>query len=616
MTESSPSTDDDAAGEAHDTTSAVRDGPQRASSRRRWWILGSCVVPLVIGLPPLVYFILIVTGVVHPAAWGDFWKTMASPYGTVTAGVAALGAAGIALYNGDQQRQAESERAQHEIDQANTQLIEAKTAADREYQAGVVRDLHTRFTTATNQLAHDSSMTTQQSGAYALGSLADDWLARNNRQEAQVCVDILCSYLRTHHHVAARAENRPAGADYDYRVPPPDQPIRDSILRILTNHLHDGNGAPGPWSHLDLDLTAAHIHDWTAAQAHFTGDTSFRSAHFDGDTSFGGARFDGTTSFSDAHFDGNFRLVGAHFVGDTNFRSAHFDDDTSFSDARFVGTTSFESAQFTGDTSFRSAHFTGNTGFRDARFVGSTGFSGARFVGNTSFVGAQFTRRGTALLGDTILDGVDLKTSASFVGAHFGGTTSFFSARFESPVTFQRAHFGGTTSFDSAHFVSGPAVFADSRIVGTVSLQDARFDNTSIFDRVKFEGMTVFRSAHFDGTTTYLSAHFTGDTEFDGAHFTGDTKFDGSHFTGNTTFQHANFTGTTSYRQVQFTGKTTFQHARFAGATIFESAKFSDGVTDFSDPQEWFGVVADWNGFGWIPDNVVPKVWPPHVAKH
>ncbi|MDF3285054.1 pentapeptide repeat-containing protein [Gordonia sp. N1V] len=146
-------------------------------------------------------------------------------------------------------------------------------------------------------------MTIQQAGAYALGSLADDWLSlpNPNAQEAQVCIDILCTYLRTHHHTAARAEGRPAGDDYDYTIAPADQPVRDSIQRILTNHLRDGE-EPGVWSALNLDLTGAHLHFWEATGTYFTGTTLFTGAHFTGTTWFTSAYFTDSTSFTEAHF--------------------------------------------------------------------------------------------------------------------------------------------------------------------------------------------------------------------------------------------------------------------------------------------------------------------------
>ena len=329
-------------------------------SRTKWIVTG---VSVVYGGPPAAYGWLVYFGVVDPAQWGEFFKTVATPYGTVTAGVAALGAAGITLHNGTKQRESERARADDELEIERRKLETTWADSDRAHEASVVRDLRARFTTATEQLANPN-MTTQQAGAYALGSLADDWLSlpNPNVQEAQVCVDILCTYLRTHHHAAARADGRPAGDDYDYTVAPADQPVRDSIQRILTNHLRDGE-KPETWSALDFDLTRAHLHGWGVTDTHFAGTTRFNGAHFTG-----------TTDFNRAHFTGTTWFVGAHF---TNAR---------FNDAHFTGTTGFIGAHFTGTTDFGGVDFTGTTDFGGVDFAGTTGFIGAQFIaGETRF---------------------------------------------------------------------------------------------------------------------------------------------------------------------------------------------------------------------------------------
>ncbi|MDF3284981.1 hypothetical protein P3L18_25165, partial [Gordonia sp. N1V] len=99
--------------------------------------------------PLAVYGLLVLLGVVDPAQWGEFFKTAATPYGTVTAGVAALGAAGIALHNGTKQRESERARADDELEIERRKLETTWADSDRAHEAGVVRDLRARFTTAT-----------------------------------------------------------------------------------------------------------------------------------------------------------------------------------------------------------------------------------------------------------------------------------------------------------------------------------------------------------------------------------------------------------------------------------------------------------------------------------
>jgi uncharacterized protein YjbI with pentapeptide repeats len=57
-------------------------------------------------------------------------------------------------------------------------------------------ELRGRYTTCAEQLGHDSPAI-RQAGVYALASLADDWHIYGNDAERQVCIDLLCAYLRT-----------------------------------------------------------------------------------------------------------------------------------------------------------------------------------------------------------------------------------------------------------------------------------------------------------------------------------------------------------------------------------------------------------------------------------
>lgn len=415
--------------------------PPEAVSRRRWWVLGALIVPVVYGSPPGVYLALVLSHVVDPPAWGEFWRAAAAPYGTVTAGIAALGAAGIALYNGDQQRQVESEQARKELEHAQAQLEDRRATAEREHKAGIVRDLHSRFTTATNQLAHDTSMTIQQSGAYALGALADDWLALGKEQDAQVCVSILCTYLRTHHHIAARAEGRDADTEYDSDIPP-DQPVRESIQRIFADHLisysPDGESQGGAWSELDFDFTGAHLHNWTLRSVIFESAT----------TDFSRTRFTGRTTFAETEFAGITIFRGAEFVGLVDFSDTHFAGAADFSNAIFAGIIDFSSSIFTQSVDFIGAQFRGHAEFSNARFARSARFDRAEFSsleqrlgGKTHFGDAEFS-------GVTTFVGTKFAHLSKFTGALFAGDTSFKDAEFTGITQFEGAHFAGRTRFD------------------------------------------------------------------------------------------------------------------------------------------------------------------------
>lgn len=290
------------------------------------------------------------------SALGDFYSTTASAYGTVTAGALALGAAGIAYRNGHQQRLSDRRTAEEDLVHAQQQLASAENTSNLQRDADIVRDLRARFTTAAEQLAHDTT-TIQTAGAYALASLADDWLTRDNSQEAQVCVNVLCTYLRTHH-----LTRTAPGAEYDYTQEPFDQPVRDTITRIITSHLHPI--ATPSWSHLNYDSTGTHLHDASFIDAVFSGDqVSFKKATFSGDrVSFDSAGFSGEkVSFDEAMFSG----------GVVEFSKVTFSARLARFEATFSGLrANFRGAVFSGEqVSFERAAFSG----------GGVSFNGAVF---------------------------------------------------------------------------------------------------------------------------------------------------------------------------------------------------------------------------------------------
>ncbi|QII09326.1 pentapeptide repeat-containing protein (plasmid) [Rhodococcoides fascians A25f] len=87
-------------------------------------------------------------------------------------GVAGLGGAALIAYR----RQTATE----------TALVDERTKA-----------LHERYGAGAEQLGHNSAAI-RLAGVYALASLADDWHAhRAGTRERQVCIDLLCAYLRS-----------------------------------------------------------------------------------------------------------------------------------------------------------------------------------------------------------------------------------------------------------------------------------------------------------------------------------------------------------------------------------------------------------------------------------
>lgn len=434
--------------------------PVTPRPRTRWPIrVAAVVVPVASYGVPLAVF----AKFAHDPNWADFWKTAATPYGTMTAGFAAIAAAWIAYANGQAQRGTDRDTAHQELTHAQQQLAATTADADRKHDAEIVRDLRARFTTATQQLA-DPTHTIQQAGAYALASLADDWLQRNNTQEAQVCINVLCTYLRTHH----LGDNHPP-------EPPADQPVRDTVVRIVAEHLQEDRDYA--WSTLDFDFAGARFHNSNFSEVKFAGrKTSFRGAQFTGeDTLFHRAQFAGEyTSFDEANFTEGRVWFDAVKFKNTSFQ-AQFRCDAWFNAAQFTGEhTSFAGAEFTGEhVWFGAAEFTAkHTWFDGAQFTGEfTWFGGAKFSSErTGFDWANFTGGRAWFDGAEFTEGCASFDSAKFNGRH----TSFDRVQFAGErISFDKAQFAGErTSFDKAQFGS-PAVVV---FTNPAAWKNVRFD--------------------------------------------------------------------------------------------------------------------------------------------
>ncbi|VVJ23349.1 Uncharacterised protein [Amycolatopsis camponoti] len=171
--------------------------------------------------------------------------------------------------------------------------------ADRE----TVQSFNERLGTAAEQLAHESPAV-RLTGVYALAGLADDWVDKR-----QVCVDVLCGYLRLQPEVMTPGETE----------------VRQAILRMIRDRLAGFEW----WLPVDFDFTGIVFEnaDFSGLRfpgrvvvfdrATFTGElTSFDHTRFEGLLSCHGAQFSAVrTSITYAWFNGGAEFVGAEFGG-------------------------------------------------------------------------------------------------------------------------------------------------------------------------------------------------------------------------------------------------------------------------------------------------------------
>ncbi|MFD7101919.1 pentapeptide repeat-containing protein [Streptomyces celluloflavus] len=224
-----------------------------------------------------------------------------------------------------------------------------------------------RYSTAAEQLGHEQAAV-RLAGVYALARLADDW-----PEQRQVCIDVLCAYLRMPYETDRMESGFKAG----------EREVRLTIIRSINDHLQEAT-APTTWCGLQLNFTGATFDGGDFQGAVFTGKVDFQGARFvGGTTSFDGAWFASSlVTFSDAQITG----------GEVTFKFAKFID----------GTVSFQDSQFTGgEVSFAGAQlFGGLVIFSEAQFTHSQVlFFGTEFMGSgVSFRGAEFASCGVAFL--------------------------------------------------------------------------------------------------------------------------------------------------------------------------------------------------------------------------
>lgn len=155
-------------------------------------------------------------------------SSLTQPWATLIAGAAvllsAIIAASVAWYN---RRQAD----RHFDDKHALERVEA---------------LHGRYTTAAEQIAHDSAAI-RLAGVYAIAALADDWMRNGSEGDRQVCIDLLRAYMRTE-------QDRSASS-----TPGPEREVRRTILTTINQRRMLPSGDEKSWTSCDCSLSKADL---------------------------------------------------------------------------------------------------------------------------------------------------------------------------------------------------------------------------------------------------------------------------------------------------------------------------------------------------------------------
>ncbi len=283
---------------------------------------------------------------------------------------------------------------------------------DRTLAEQRTRTLNERFDTVAEQLGSDKPPAVRMAAVYAMVGLADDW-----QDHRQMCVDVLCAYLRMPYEPGP-GDDAPVEKRLAFQA---RREVRHTVIRVITAHL---NGtAPVSWCGLNFDF-------------------DFAGAVFDGGDFSGAKLSGGTVNFSNAEFSGGtVNFAGAEFSGGTvNFAGAKISGGTvGFGYAGFSGgPVNFSSAKFSGAAvHFFHSKFTGES----PKFTGADTSGGTVFFHATEFSGGTVSFSRAEFSSETV----------DFTGAEFsGGTVSFSDAEFP----------GGTVDFSGAEFSGGTVDFS------------------------------------------------------------------------------------------------------------------------------------------------------------
>jgi uncharacterized protein YjbI with pentapeptide repeats len=422
----------------------VEDPAEKPHQMPLWRLLtGGVLVSAILGYAMLCFFARLAEGhgwcITHhhltSAQWYDVVRsTIAS------VGVFGIGAAGLLAYRRQKTSEA-MERISDATHQLSVQLHEDSSTVD----------LRARFATAAGQLGH-ASAAVRLAGVYAMAALADDWHTANDDIQMQVCIDVLCAYLRIPYDPASTA------------TPDGEREVRLTVISVIRDHLQDPD-VPTTWCGRNLDFTGATFDGGNFTDAQFSdGIVDFSEATFSGAVTFRGAKFDGAITFREAKFAGDVTFYDATFAdGVVDFSAAKFIAGTVDFGATFAGGYVDFGATFSGGkVDFSRATFAGGTvDFMWAKFIagGTVIFIGATFAGGTvTFRGAKFSGGTVDFMWATFAGG-----TVTFRGATFaGGTVTFLGATFAGgTVTFNGATFcGGTVTFGLATFSGGTVDFA------------------------------------------------------------------------------------------------------------------------------------------------------------
>jgi hypothetical protein len=178
--------------------------------------------------------------------------------------------------------------------------LHSATSSERAAEIAAARaeeeSLLSRYRSASEQLDYRYSATVRLAGVYAMAHLADDW-----PKQRQMCVDVLCAYLR----MPLPADDAAAG----------EWQVRDSIVRLIDAHVTVVKRRRLPdeisWSGMSFDFSGGYFRDLKMEAPAFSDHVSFAGATFAGQCQLWAPTFDSEADFNNVTIEGRLALSRA-----------------------------------------------------------------------------------------------------------------------------------------------------------------------------------------------------------------------------------------------------------------------------------------------------------------
>lgn len=369
-----------------------------------------------------------------------------------------------------------------------------KEKNENDHTRQVYAERRSRYTKAVEQLANEKA-SVRLGGIYTLVGLADEWLADDSlakdkqREEGQIIINNLCSYIRSPFPLAEKIEEYEARKELEKLQKSESEKLSEeesSLLQVLLKRFEDSDEYEKPKDittdyvkfYEEQDVRRAIFEEMSKRSSTVSVDESKKVTVKSGAWSgfkfdfsrapifyplnnltieqgqFSSARFYRNTNFIFAKFTENADFTGAIFTGNTDFRYTIFNERAYFVDVAFSRTADFSDAVFNRFADFLDADFSGDANFWTATFTGEARFRNATFDRNAYFTRTTFNRDSYVYFARATFTG-----DAYFIGTTFNGGTRFEGTTFSRYIYFQDATFSGEMTLRGSYFEKSAPIF-------------------------------------------------------------------------------------------------------------------------------------------------------------